>query len=243
MVPLRVQRMRLNARIRIPARDDLRRRPSPPVERRIATASTAIRLPAPPFHRGIAAPTCPIGVSSLPRFAGQPVGFAAWSWHRRCYFVGYGKKRCASVLDDRVCRGCSHAEVQGPYRSGSARARRRPDEPGPRPGQLRGRQWPWKGGLDVRCAIDAKIPRMAPLHAEETAASDVNAFDLSGGGRFLRHRRASTQQEGDIEKASTPPAACTRCRAARCRWSRRPAPIRPRAVAHEASLRVYPGCR
>jgi len=36
-----------------------------------------------------------------------------------------------------------------------------------------------KGGLDVRCAIDVKIPRTAPLHAEETAVSDVNAFDLS----------------------------------------------------------------
>jgi ribosome-associated translation inhibitor RaiA len=36
-----------------------------------------------------------------------------------------------------------------------------------------------KGGLDVRCAIDVKIPRTAPLHAEGTAASDVNAFDLS----------------------------------------------------------------
>ena len=36
-----------------------------------------------------------------------------------------------------------------------------------------------KGGLDVRCAIDVTIPRMAPLHAEETAASDTNAFDLS----------------------------------------------------------------
>jgi putative sigma-54 modulation protein len=36
-----------------------------------------------------------------------------------------------------------------------------------------------KGGLDVRCAIDVNIPRTAPLHAEETAASDANAFDLS----------------------------------------------------------------
>ncbi len=36
-----------------------------------------------------------------------------------------------------------------------------------------------KGGLDVRCAIEVKIPRTAPLHVEETAASDVTAFDLS----------------------------------------------------------------
>jgi ribosome-associated translation inhibitor RaiA len=31
----------------------------------------------------------------------------------------------------------------------------------------------------VRCTIDVKIPRTAPLHAEETAVSAVNAFDLS----------------------------------------------------------------
>lgn len=46
-----------------------------------------------------------------------------------------------------------------------------------------------KGGLDVRCAIDVKIPRTAPLHAEETAASDVTAFDLSEAaisGRIAR---------------------------------------------------------
>lgn len=36
-----------------------------------------------------------------------------------------------------------------------------------------------KGGLDVRCAIHVKIPRTAPLHAEETATSDITAFDLS----------------------------------------------------------------
>jgi ribosome-associated translation inhibitor RaiA len=36
-----------------------------------------------------------------------------------------------------------------------------------------------KGGLDVRCAIDVKIPRTAPLHAEETATCDTGAFDLS----------------------------------------------------------------
>jgi len=36
-----------------------------------------------------------------------------------------------------------------------------------------------KGGLDVRCAIDVKIPRTAPLHAEETATSATSAFDLS----------------------------------------------------------------
>lgn len=35
-----------------------------------------------------------------------------------------------------------------------------------------------KGGLDVRCTIDVKIPRTAPLHVEETAVSAINAFDL-----------------------------------------------------------------
>jgi hypothetical protein len=34
-----------------------------------------------------------------------------------------------------------------------------------------------KGGLDVRCAVDMRIPRAAPLHAEEFAARDVLAFD------------------------------------------------------------------
>jgi hypothetical protein len=34
-----------------------------------------------------------------------------------------------------------------------------------------------KGGLDVRCAIDVRIPKTAALHAEGLAARDVTAFD------------------------------------------------------------------
>lgn len=36
-----------------------------------------------------------------------------------------------------------------------------------------------KGALDVRCAIDVRIPRTAPLHAEALAERDVTAFDRS----------------------------------------------------------------
>jgi ribosome-associated translation inhibitor RaiA len=36
-----------------------------------------------------------------------------------------------------------------------------------------------KGGLDVRCAIDVRIPQTPPLHAEEVAERDVTAFDRS----------------------------------------------------------------
>ena len=36
-----------------------------------------------------------------------------------------------------------------------------------------------KGGLDVRCAIDVRIPRTAPFHVEETAVRDVTAFGRS----------------------------------------------------------------
>lgn len=36
-----------------------------------------------------------------------------------------------------------------------------------------------KGGLDVRCAIDVRVPRTPPFHAEETATDDVTAFDRS----------------------------------------------------------------
>jgi len=58
-----------------------------------------------------------------------------------------------------------------------------------------------KGGLDVRCAIDVKIPRTAPLHAEETAASDVTAFDLS---EAAISRRISRQLERRQESGRHP---------------------------------------
>jgi ribosome hibernation promoting factor len=34
-----------------------------------------------------------------------------------------------------------------------------------------------KGGLDIRCAIDVRMPRARVLHAEELADRDVLAFD------------------------------------------------------------------
>jgi hypothetical protein len=34
-----------------------------------------------------------------------------------------------------------------------------------------------KGGLDVRCAIDVRIPRTPALHVEKIAGRDVTAFD------------------------------------------------------------------
>jgi putative sigma-54 modulation protein len=36
-----------------------------------------------------------------------------------------------------------------------------------------------KGGTDIRCAIDVRIPRTAPIHAEAFAARDITAFDRS----------------------------------------------------------------
>jgi ribosome-associated translation inhibitor RaiA len=36
-----------------------------------------------------------------------------------------------------------------------------------------------KGGLDVRCAIDVRVPRTRALHAEQTAGDAVTAFDQS----------------------------------------------------------------
>lgn len=34
-----------------------------------------------------------------------------------------------------------------------------------------------KGGRDARCAIDVRIPRTAPIHAEALAERDMTAFD------------------------------------------------------------------
>jgi ribosome hibernation promoting factor len=55
-----------------------------------------------------------------------------------------------------------------------------------------------KGGVDVRCAIDVRIPRTAPLHAEALAERDVLAFDLSAdvmtrriAARLLRRQDAA----------------------------------------------------
>jgi putative sigma-54 modulation protein len=54
-----------------------------------------------------------------------------------------------------------------------------------------------KGGLDVRCAIDVKIPRTAPFHAEAMAGDTITAFDQSAAaisqqiGRRLERRADS----------------------------------------------------
>jgi hypothetical protein len=68
-----------------------------------------------------------------------------------------------------------------------------------------------KGGLDVRCAIDVKIPRTAPLHAEETAACDVTAFDLSEASISGRLRGSSNagRRAGGTRRSTTPPDACS----------------------------------
>jgi ribosome-associated translation inhibitor RaiA len=55
-----------------------------------------------------------------------------------------------------------------------------------------------KGGPDIRCAIDVRIPETTPLHAEELAARDVTAFDTAAavitrriGQRLLRRQQSS----------------------------------------------------
>jgi ribosome hibernation promoting factor len=58
-----------------------------------------------------------------------------------------------------------------------------------------------KGGLDVRCAIDVKIPQMPPLHAEEAAERDVTAFDRSAA---MISRRIAEQLERRQESARRP---------------------------------------
>jgi putative sigma-54 modulation protein len=52
-----------------------------------------------------------------------------------------------------------------------------------------------KGGLDVRCAIDVTVPRTAPFHAEQTAASDVTAFDLSAAAMWRQISRRLERRE------------------------------------------------
>jgi putative sigma-54 modulation protein len=47
-----------------------------------------------------------------------------------------------------------------------------------------------KGGRDVRCAIDVRIPQTPLLHVEENADRDVTAFDRSAA---MISRRISEQ--------------------------------------------------
>ena len=58
-----------------------------------------------------------------------------------------------------------------------------------------------KGGLDVRCAIDVRIPQTAPLHAEELAARDVLAFDRAAD---VITRRIAQRLERRQESARRP---------------------------------------
>jgi ribosome-associated translation inhibitor RaiA len=53
-----------------------------------------------------------------------------------------------------------------------------------------------KGGLDVRCAIDVRIPQTAPWHVEEMHERDVTAFDraLATVARRIRERLGRRQQ-------------------------------------------------
>lgn len=54
-----------------------------------------------------------------------------------------------------------------------------------------------KGGRDVRCTIDVRIPRTAPIHAEALAERDMTAFDRGAAmitrqiGQRVRRRQES----------------------------------------------------
>jgi ribosome-associated translation inhibitor RaiA len=55
-----------------------------------------------------------------------------------------------------------------------------------------------KGGLDVRCAIDVRIPQTEPLHVEETRDRDVTAFDRAAAmiTRRIKDRLGRRQESG-----------------------------------------------
>jgi ribosome hibernation promoting factor len=55
-----------------------------------------------------------------------------------------------------------------------------------------------KGGLDVRCAIDVRIPQTPPLHVEETHERDVTAFDRGAAmiSRRIREQLGRRQKSG-----------------------------------------------
>lgn len=55
-----------------------------------------------------------------------------------------------------------------------------------------------KGGADIRCAIDIRIPRTAPLHAEALAERDITAFDRSAAviTRRIAQRLLRRQESG-----------------------------------------------
>jgi hypothetical protein len=55
-----------------------------------------------------------------------------------------------------------------------------------------------KGGLDIRCAIDVRIPRTAALHAEACAGRAITAFDRSAAviTRLVARRLLRRQESG-----------------------------------------------
>jgi ribosome-associated translation inhibitor RaiA len=55
-----------------------------------------------------------------------------------------------------------------------------------------------RGGPDIRCAIDVRIPRTAPLHAEAFAERDITAFDRSAAviTRRIARRLLRRQESG-----------------------------------------------
>ena len=55
-----------------------------------------------------------------------------------------------------------------------------------------------KGGLDVRCAIDVRIPQTPALHVEETHERDVTAFDRAAAmiARRIKEQLGRRQESG-----------------------------------------------
>jgi ribosome-associated translation inhibitor RaiA len=55
-----------------------------------------------------------------------------------------------------------------------------------------------KGGPDIRCRIDVRIPRTAPVHAEALAERDITAFDRSAAviTRQIAQRLLRRQESG-----------------------------------------------
>jgi hypothetical protein len=57
-----------------------------------------------------------------------------------------------------------------------------------------------KGGLDVRCAIDVRIPQTAPLHAEALDQRDVTAFDRSAAVITRRIAQRLLRRQGSSRR-------------------------------------------
>ena len=55
-----------------------------------------------------------------------------------------------------------------------------------------------KGGVDIRCGINVDLPRRAPIHVEERAATERLAFD--GALTALEHRVERERGKGRAER-------------------------------------------